>query len=293
MHMVSVSAPTYSSVSGKLQTQQSLKPLQPVTGTPAPDIHPSEIEWAKKLDSKMEYGYIPSKDEQQRYSDIVNKLQAIRDGGGYVYEDKTSFSNNPRGFSAIGSLIGRTISGGFIGYRYSHDMANITHTTYTNIKQGITSGQPLSAVKSLAVGVKQAGAISLKAGAISSAVNAGTSVVANIAETIAGRQTGSEAVGNVAADTVGGFLSGVGASIFSGASTLGLSLAGTAGLPLTIVGVAGGVVGSLLLDKAYKASGLFTVVKGKVMGLLEKKDQQTRPVSQVPQLPPLPVKAAA
>lgn len=254
-------------ISGKL-SQEPLKPLTPVSGT-TPHVSPDDIEWAKKFDKKMEYGWIPSDADQTRYNKIVEGLKSIRDGGGYVYKDTTSFSNNPRGFSAIGSLLGRTLSGGYIGYRYSNEVATITHTAYNQIKTGIGSGDFGGALKGLAGGIKSSGIIALKAGGISSAINAGTSVVSNVVETLSGRQTGTEAVGNVAADTVGGFLSGVGASAFSGISTLGLSLAGTVGLPLTIIGVAGGAVGSVLIDKAYKASGLFTNVKSKVIKLID------------------------
>lgn len=268
-----------STISGKLALQADPKPLQPVSPT-VPQVSHDDIEWAKKFDKKMELGWIPPEADQKRYNSIVGNLKAIRDGGGYVYEDKTSFNDNPRGFSAIGSLVGRAFSGGYIGYKYSHDMANITHTTFTQIKTGIGNGNWGEAFKGLAGGVKASGIIALKAGGISSAINAGTSVVSNVFETISGRQTGSAAIGNVAADTVGGFLSGVGASTFSGIASLGLSLAGTtAGLPLTLIGVAGGVVGSVLIDKAYKASGLFSIIKTKVTGLIDTHPQAAKAVT--------------
>lgn len=259
-------------IPGTLSPQQSPNPLQPVSPH-TPDVSPADIDWAQKLDKKMEYGYIPSDSDQKRYNMIVGHLKAVRDGGGYIYQDTTSFSNNPRGFSAIGSLLGRTFSGGYIGYRYSNDVANITHESFLQIKQGIHAGDFGQAIKGLAGGLKGTGIIAIKAGGISSAINAGTSIVSNVFETISGRQTGTEAVGNVAADTVGGFLSGIGASIFSGISTLGLSLAGSVGVPLTIIGVAGGAVGSVLIDKAYKGSGLFTIIKSKVTGFIDKKTQ--------------------
>ena len=255
-------------VAGKLQILQNPKGLHAVSAQ-APSVSHDDIEWAKKLDKKMEYGLIPSEADQQRYNRVLEHLRAIRDGGGYVYQDTTSFSNNPRGFSAIGSLLGRTLSGGYVGYRYSHDMADVTHATYTAVKNGISSGNFGGAFKGLAGGLRDGGIIALKAGGISTAINAGTSVVSNVFETLAGRQTGAEAVGNVAADSVGGFFSGMGASVFAGMSTLGISIAGVAGLPLTIVGVAGGAVGSVLVDKAYKASGLFSLVKSKVGRLLD------------------------
>lgn len=251
------------------------QPVSPHT----PGVTREDIDWATKLDKKMEYGYVPSDADQQRYNMIIGHLKAVRDGGGYVYKDTTSFSSNPRGFSAIGSLVGRTLSGGYVGYRYSNEMATITHDTFVSVKDGISQGHFGEAFKGLAGGLKSSGIIAVKAGGISSAINAATSLVSNTFETIAGRETASEAVGNVGADTVGGFLSGIGASIFSGVSTLGLSLAGTAGLPLTIIGVAGGAVGSVLIDKAYKGAGLFSIIKGKITSVLDSKFNKTHAVS--------------
>lgn len=257
------------SVSGALASARSGKVVQ---GSPSA-LQRADIEWAQKLDRKMEYGYIPNKQDQQRYNQIIQELQGIRDGGGYVYKDVTSFSSNPRGAAAIGSLVGRTLSGGYIGYRYGHNIAAVSHDTFHTIRNGLSAGDIPLALKGFATGVKQAGAISLKAGGISSAINAGTSLVANVVETAAGRQTGAEGVGNVAGDTVGGFLSGVGATAFSGAASLGLSLAGIGGLPLTVMTVAGGAIGSVLTDKLYKASGLFSVIKTKATGIVTPETQ--------------------
>ncbi|MBF2052601.1 MAG: hypothetical protein IGS03_03950 [Candidatus Sericytochromatia bacterium] len=253
-----------SSVSGALASARSGKIVQ----GQKPTLSRDDIDWAQKLDRKMEYGYVPKAEEQARYNQVVQGLESIRDGGGYVYQDVASFSSNPRGVAAIGSLVGRTLSGGYIGYRYGHDIGAISRDTFHTIKNGIAAGDIPLALKGFATGVKQAGVISLKAGGISSAINAGISIVANVVETVAGRQTGAEGVGNVASDTVGGFLSGVGATAFSGASALGLSLAGVGGLPLTIMTVAGGAIGSVLTDKLYKGSGLFSVIKTKVTGLV-------------------------
>lgn len=252
------------SLGDQLKKNQNLKPLDPISDD-TPRVTPDELEWAEKLDKKMEWGYIPKSEEKIRYDVIVSKLTAIRDGGGYVYQDKTSFSNNPQGISAIGSLVGRTLSGGYIGFRYGDRVGKITLDTYNQVKQGLTTGSPGQAWGGFVGGFKQVGSLSLKAGGISTAINAGTSLIANVANVAAGNQSGAEAIGNVAGDTVGGFFSGVGASLFSGTATLGMTIAGSAGLPVTIMGVAGGAVGSVLIDKAYKGSGLFSVIKHRVM----------------------------
>ncbi len=273
MQVTASASSSLQAVSGALNNTK-LAPLPSKGAQDTPQVKPADIEWANKLDSKMEWGYVPNADEQERYNQTIAQLKSVRDGGGYAYQDTRSFSSNPRGFSAIGSLVGRTLAGGYIGYRYSNQVADISRTTFSTVKQGFATGNIPAALKGVAIGLKQGGAIALKAGGISSAINAGTSIVANLGETMAGRQTGTEAVGNVAADTVGGFLSGMGATVFSGGATLGLSLAGTVGLPLTIVGIAGGAVGSVLIDKLYKGSGLFSIIKLRTMETIDSHQSQ-------------------
>lgn len=252
---------------GDVLNRDKLKPLEPISDVTR--VSPSDLEWAEKLDKKMEWGYLPKAEEKNRYDNIVANLSAIRDGGGYVYEDKTSFSSNPQGISAIGSLVGRTLSGGYIGYRYGDQVGKITLDTYRQIKQGLSAGEPGQAWGGFVSGFKQTGMLSLKSGGISMGINAGTSMIANVVDTVSGNQTRTEAIGNVAGDTIGGFFSGVGASLLSGTATLGMTLAGSAGLPVTIMGVAGGAVGSVLIDKAYKGSGLFTLIKTRVMEAID------------------------
>lgn len=243
--------------------------LSPNPVSAQPSIKPSDIDWADKLDKKMEYGYVPSLQEQERYNQVLNQLHHIKQDGGYVYQDKTAFSNNPRGIAAIGSMVGKALSGGYVGYRYGGDMSHTYKETFVQVKSGITSGDFSHVVRSLGTGIKEAGGIALKSAGISAAVSAGTAVVSNVFEMMAGRQTAKESIANVTADTVGGLLTGVSASTFAGLTTLGLSFAGVTGLPVTILGVASGAVGSLLIDKLYKASGMFTMLKNRVSRAIE------------------------
>lgn len=256
---------------------------------PEPIVSREEIDWAQKLDTKMQFGYIPKAEERQRYANITQKLGNIRDNGGYVYEDKSSFSRNPKGIAAVGSIIGRTLSGGYIGHRYSGTMSKITLDTFNTVKGSLAAGKISEALKGAAVGLKQTGALSLKAGAISSAINAVTSLGANAISVAKGEESSSEAAGNVVSDTVGGFLSGVGATVFSGLSSLGLSMAGGAGLALTVMGVAGGAVGSVLTDMVFKGSGLFTVIKHRTTEVWGDRFNDSKKVRAVdPQTPEAP-----
>ncbi len=71
-----------------LPTTPSLPALgkSPTAGTvTAPVMAPvsrEEIEWAKKLDKKMEYGYVPDTAEQERYNKVVGQLTGINEGWG-------------------------------------------------------------------------------------------------------------------------------------------------------------------------------------------------------------------
>lgn len=232
-------------------------------------LKPGDIDWAEKLDKKMEYGYVPSLPEQERYNQVLKQLHSIKQDGGYVYQDKTAFSSNPRGVAAVGSMVGKALSGGWIGYKYGGDMSHTYKETFLQVKSDVAGGNISGAFRSLGVGIKDAGVIAAKSAGISAVISAGAAVASNIFEMAAGRQTAKESVANVAADTVGGLLTGATASTFAGLSTLGLSFAGVTGLPLTILGVTSGAVGSLLMDKLYKASGLFTMLKNRVSRVIE------------------------
>lgn len=233
------------------------------------ELTADEIDWAIKIDKRRELGYVPGAEVQERYNKVIQQLQGIHTNGGYIYEDTTAVSSNPKGFAAIGSLVGRTLSGGYVGYQYAKPFAREITTTVEAIKQGGGIGNIGNTAKQIAFGIRDVGLVTAKAGGISAAINGGVSVVSNLVEMTTGNLSTADAVGNVAADTVGGLLSGMAGAGFAGMSVLGMTAAKVGGLPTTIMAVTAGVVGSLVMDKIYKGSGLFTILKTKVSGFLD------------------------
>lgn len=99
-----------------------------------------------------------------------------------------------------------------------------------------------------------------KNGALFSAVISG---VVNGFQVLTGQKRLSEGVGTVAADTASGAVSGA-----TGAAVSGLALAAagafglTAGLPLTLIGIGGGLLGAFIGDRFFKGTGIYDGIKG-------------------------------
>ena len=84
-------------------------------------------------------------------------------------------------------------------------------------------------------------------------------------EVVTGKEQLSQAAGGVTADTADGAVSGVAGAAVSGiaiaaAGALGL----TAGLPLTLLGVAAGLGGAFLGNTLFKGSGIYDDIKNAV-----------------------------
>lgn len=104
----------------------------------------------------------------------------------------------------------------------------------------------------------------MKAGAKNGAVFGGLiSAVVNGFQVLTGKKRFGEGVGTVAADTASGAVSG---ALGAAASGLTIAAAGvfglTAGLPLTIIGIAGGLLGAILGDRLFKGTGIYAGIKG-------------------------------
>ncbi len=109
-----------------------------------------------------------------------------------------------------------------------------------------------------------------KAGAKNGALFGGViSAVINGFQVLTGKKRLSEGVGTVAADTASGAVAGATGAVASG---LVLAAAGafglTAGLPLTILGIAGGLLGGFIGDKFFKGTGIYDGIKGLFTKLL-------------------------
>ena len=94
------------------------------------------------------------------------------------------------------------------------------------------------------------------------------SAVVNGFEVITGKEQLSQAAGGVAADTADGAVSGLTGAAVSGLAIAGASALGlTVGLPLTIIGVVGGVAGAFLGTALFQKTGLYSAIKNGVTSL--------------------------
>ena len=93
------------------------------------------------------------------------------------------------------------------------------------------------------------------------------STVVNGFEVITGKEQLSQAAGGVAADTSDGAVSGLTGAAASGIALAAAGALGVAGLPLTILGVVGGLAGAFLGTAFFQSTGLYTAVKNGVTGL--------------------------
>ncbi|MBM3275443.1 MAG: hypothetical protein FJZ00_09830, partial [Candidatus Sericytochromatia bacterium] len=104
----------------------------------------------------------------------------------------------------------------------------------------------------------------MKAGAKNGALFSGViSAAINGFKVLTGQERFSTAAGSVAADTASGAVSGATGAAISG---LALAAAGafglTAGLPLTLIGIGGGLLGAIIGDKIFKGTGIYDGIKG-------------------------------
>ncbi len=94
------------------------------------------------------------------------------------------------------------------------------------------------------------------------------STVVNGFEVLTGQEKLGDGVGGVAADTADGAVSGAAGAAISGLAIAGATALGlTAGLPLTILGIVGGLGGALLGDRLFKGSGIYDGIKSFVSKL--------------------------
>ena len=110
----------------------------------------------------------------------------------------------------------------------------------------------------------------MKSGAKNGALFSGViSGVINGFQVLTGQKRLSEGVGTVAADTASGAVAGA-----TGAAVSGLALAAagafglTAGLPLTLIGIGGGLLGAIVGDKIFKGTGIYDGIKSIITGIL-------------------------
>lgn len=146
-------------------------------------------------------------------------------------------------------MIGSILSGGVSGMM-THKTTAEAFKTFKTVGAG--------------AGMKALGISSLKAGGIGAAVSGVASAAKNLMMSSRGEQTGRQAGGNIAADTIGGLLAGATGGIAAGAASLALGSAG--GILGTIGIVAAGALGGVGANLLYEKTGIRDKVYSAISG---------------------------
>ena len=94
------------------------------------------------------------------------------------------------------------------------------------------------------------------------------SALSNGYQVLTGKKSGGDAIGTLAADTTVATLAGAGGALAGGATTLGLSLAGMGGLPVTILAAGIGLAGAVGIHMLTQKTGLYDSIKNAVKGMV-------------------------
>ena len=147
------------------------------------------------------------------------------------------FSTNSSGRVSGDSDLTKSIVGGIAGYKY-----------HPNFLGG------------------ESGAIQSALGAsigIGSLISGSLSILKNVNALTHGQQSAGQSIGNIITDTVQGAVSGIGGVTVGGLSAMALKGMGLVSkTPLAIVGVIGGAVGAVMLNKILNTEGLRKVLAG-------------------------------
>jgi hypothetical protein len=103
---------------------------------------------------------------------------------------------------------------------------------------------------------------------IGTAIGAGLSFVGNAVDLIRGKATPGQAVGRMAADSVGAAVSATGSVLIGGAATAALGALGVVGLPLTIAGIGVSMLAGWAADSVYRRSHVAEGIYGSVKNAL-------------------------
>ena len=150
------------------------------------------------------------------------------------------------------------LGGGIASWKLNGAVAANYKTTLEAIHSGSGIGNTFHAVTS---GTKEFAKIGFKAAGIGALASGGIAAAMNGYQFATGKISGAEAAGNIAAETVSGAVSSIGAVAVGGTVT---ALAGKflSGLPLGILGIGAGVVGAVAADYAFKKTGAYDGLKG-------------------------------
>ena len=194
---------------------------------------------------------------------VNNMANVINPGYNYDYMQQPQMSYYPPGYvpqntmpqsftstssdSPIGT-IGAAISGGVVGALQGKKLAE-------TIKAPSKIEDPALSTKIGGTG-KTILTTGLKAGGIGAAINGLFSGVQNIMRMNKNEISGSEATGNIVADTTVGFFTGVGGLATGSMAAMAMGAMGLGSLPVTIGAAALGLAGAVGVDFLFKKTGL-------------------------------------
>ncbi|MFN8577701.1 MAG: hypothetical protein U0354_12665 [Candidatus Sericytochromatia bacterium] len=236
------------------------------TNTTLKPISMTEAQWAVKFEEKVQkQGYKPTDAEMAKYQDIVARFKANPKVDQSIVEILASQSTS-LGAQVASMRYGKTVTASLRGLKPS------TGSSLSGISQAeaTASGGLISSLKGI-------GSSLAKGSGLGALVSGGFSLITNGIQVFQGKKTWSDAGGVVAADTVGGAISGITGTL--GAGVAGLLVGGAGLLPTLVVGL-GAMGGAWLGDKLFKGTGMYDKIKDKVTTMIE---GGVKPQTYVPQ----------
>lgn len=257
-----------------VNTNQTTAPTNTTTGTGTTTptngalkpISMSEAQWAVKFEEKVQkQGYKPTDTEMAKYQDIVARFKANPKVDQSILDILASQSTS-LGAQVASMRYGKAVTESLRGLKPGSGSA----------VGGITQAET-SAVGGVGSALKGIGSSMLKGSGLGAIVSGGFSLITNGIQAFQGKKTWSEAGGLVAADTVGGAISGITGTL--GAGVAGLLVGGAGLLPTLVVGL-GAMGGAWLGDKLFRGTGMYDKIKDKVSTMI---DSGIKPQTYVPQ----------
>lgn len=237
----------------------------PSTNTALKPITMTEAQWAVKFEEKVQKeGYKPTDSEMAKYQDIVARFKANPKVDQSILEILASQSTS-LGAQVASMRYGKTVTASLRGLKPGTG--------------GAVGGLPqaeMTASGGLVSSLKGIGGSMLKGSGLGAIVSGGFSLITNGIQAFQGKKTWSDAGGTIAADTLGGAVSGVTGTL--GAGIAGLLVGGTGLLPTLVIGI-GAMGGAWLGDKLLRGTGIYDKVKEGVSGMIE---NRSKPQTYVP-----------
>lgn len=237
----------------------------PATNTTLKPISMTEAQWAVKFEEKVQkQNYQPTEAEMAKYQDIVARFKANPKVDQSILDILASQSMS-LGAQVASMRYGKAVTASLKGLKPS-----------TGASLGGLPKAEMAASGGLVSSLKGIGGSLLKGSGLGAIVSGGFSLITNGIQAFQGKKTWSDAGGTIAADTLGGAVSGITGTI--GAGIAGLIVGGTGLLPTLVVGL-GAMGGAWLGDKLIRGTGVYDKVKDGVSGMIENK---TKPQTYVP-----------